>query len=243
MIDAGLRQVPGPVRDGRRDHPPRARGASGHRAADRVLADEPGDRGGDPADGPGARHRRDRLRGPVPRPAHHRERPRDRARRPEGQVPRFQGENLQRNLDLLAALEKIARDHGVTTAQLAIAWVPSRGTDIVPLIGTKRRDRLAEALGALDLELTPGELAALEAAVPADQVAGDRYEAAQMAGAGQREDHGVTNNAGRPGGPRGQRGRDPVTNTRSLVPAQRPGQRAGILVGSRAVGRVDACRG
>ncbi len=100
---------------------------------------------------------------------------------PRTRFPRFRAENLQRNLDLLAALEKIARDHGATTAQLAIAWVASRGPDIVPLIGTKRRDRLAEALGALDLELTPDELAAIEAAVPADQVAGERYEPAQMA--------------------------------------------------------------
>ena len=100
---------------------------------------------------------------------------------PRSRFPRFQGENLQRNLDLLTGLEDIAGRHGVTTAQLAIAWVLSRGSDIVPLLGTKRRDRLAEALGAVDLELTPGDLAALEAAVPRDQVAGDRYEAGQMA--------------------------------------------------------------
>ncbi len=100
---------------------------------------------------------------------------------PRARFPRFQGENLQRNLGLLDALERIADGRGVTTAQLAIAWVISRGTDIVPLIGTKRRDRLAEALGALDLELTPGELAAIEAAVPADQVAGDRYDRHGMA--------------------------------------------------------------
>jgi pyridoxine 4-dehydrogenase len=100
---------------------------------------------------------------------------------PRSRFPRFQGENLERNLGLLAELEKIAQSHGVTTAQLAIAWVLSRGTDMVPLIGTKRRDRLAEALGALELSLDPADLAALEAAVPPDQVAGDRYDAAQMA--------------------------------------------------------------
>jgi len=100
---------------------------------------------------------------------------------PRARFPRFRDGNLQRNLDLLAGLEKIAQDHGVTTAQLAIAWVLSRGTDIVPLVGTKRRDRLAEALGALDLRLDPAELAALEAAVPAAQVAGDRYDPGQMA--------------------------------------------------------------
>ena len=100
---------------------------------------------------------------------------------PRARFPRFRAENLGRNLDLLGALEKIAQEHGVTTAQLAIAWVLSRGSDIIPLIGTKRRDRLAEALGALDLRLTPADLAALEAAIPPGQVAGDRYESGQMA--------------------------------------------------------------
>jgi aryl-alcohol dehydrogenase-like predicted oxidoreductase len=100
---------------------------------------------------------------------------------PRSRFPRFQGENFQRNLDLLAELEKIADQHGATTAQLAIAWVLHRGSDIVPLIGTKRRSRLTEALGALDLSLTPDDLAALETAIPAGRVAGDRYEAAQMA--------------------------------------------------------------
>jgi aryl-alcohol dehydrogenase-like predicted oxidoreductase len=100
---------------------------------------------------------------------------------PRSRFPRFRGENLARNLDLLAELEKIAQQHGVTTAQLAIAWVLSRGTDIVPLIGTKRRDRLTEALGALELHVSPDDFAVIEAAVPPSQVAGDRYDAAQMA--------------------------------------------------------------
>jgi aryl-alcohol dehydrogenase-like predicted oxidoreductase len=102
-------------------------------------------------------------------------------RDPRQRFPRFQGENLRRNLDLLAALEAIAAEKGVTTAQLAFAWALAQGPDIIPLIGTKRRVRLAETLAALDLELTPGELARLEAAVPPGQVAGDRYEARQMA--------------------------------------------------------------
>src|SRR5215469_17013095 len=102
-------------------------------------------------------------------------------RDPRSRFPRFQGDNLRRNLGLLEALEQIAEGRGVTTAQLAIAWVASRGLDIIPLIGTKRRDRLAEALGALELTLTPGELAAIEAAIPADQVAGDRYDPGGMA--------------------------------------------------------------
>jgi aryl-alcohol dehydrogenase-like predicted oxidoreductase len=99
---------------------------------------------------------------------------------PRGRFPRFQDENHTRNLELLAALEAVAAEHGVTAAQLAIAWVSSRGEDIIPLIGTKRRDRLAEALKALDLTLSADDLAAVEAAVPADAVAGGRYDAAQM---------------------------------------------------------------
>jgi aryl-alcohol dehydrogenase-like predicted oxidoreductase len=100
---------------------------------------------------------------------------------PRARFPRFRRENLASNLALLAALDQIARDRGVTAAQLAIAWAASRGTDIVPLIGTKRRDRLAEALAALDVRLTAGELAAIEAAVPAGAVAGDRYDPHGMA--------------------------------------------------------------
>jgi aryl-alcohol dehydrogenase-like predicted oxidoreductase len=100
---------------------------------------------------------------------------------PRARFPRFQGDNLRRNLDLLGALEQIAADRGVTTAQLAIAWVLSRGRDIVPLIGTKRRERLTEALGALELTLSPDELAAIEAAVPSSAVAGDRYDPGGMA--------------------------------------------------------------
>jgi len=95
--------------------------------------------------------------------------------------PRFSGENLAQNLELLAALEEIAAEHGTTAAQLAIAWVASRGEDIIPLVGTKRRDRLAEALKALDLTLSADDLAAIEAAVPADAVAGDRYAPSQVA--------------------------------------------------------------
>jgi len=100
---------------------------------------------------------------------------------PRTRFPRFSGENHARNLELLAALEAIAEDLGVTAAQLAIAWVYSRGDDIIPLIGTKRRDRLAEARNALDLTLSADDLAAIEAAVPVGAVAGERYEPAQVA--------------------------------------------------------------
>lgn len=95
--------------------------------------------------------------------------------------PRFQGENLQHNLNLVDALRKIAEQKGVTVAQIAIAWVLSRGEDIVPLIGARTRERLTESLGALDVTLDEADLAAIEEAVPADAAAGDRYPSAQMA--------------------------------------------------------------
>jgi aryl-alcohol dehydrogenase-like predicted oxidoreductase len=95
--------------------------------------------------------------------------------------PRWQGESLQRNLALVEALRAVAAEKGATPAQLAIAWVLSRGADIIPLIGARRRERLVESLGALDLVLTRDELARIERAVAADQVAGTRYDAHQMA--------------------------------------------------------------
>ncbi|MFF7866432.1 aldo/keto reductase [Streptomyces qaidamensis] len=95
--------------------------------------------------------------------------------------PRFQGDNLRHNLNLVEGLRKIAEQKGVSVAQIAIAWVLSRGEDIVPLVGARRRDRLTEALGALDVTLEPADLAAIEEAVPAGAAAGDRYPAAQMA--------------------------------------------------------------
>ncbi|MEU4032727.1 aldo/keto reductase [Streptomyces collinus] len=95
--------------------------------------------------------------------------------------PRFQGENLRHNLTLVEALRKVAEQKGVTVAQIAIAWVLSRGEDIVPLVGARTRDRLGEALGAADITLDEADLAAVEQAVPADAAAGDRYPAAQMA--------------------------------------------------------------
>ncbi len=95
--------------------------------------------------------------------------------------PRFQGENLDRNLILVEALRGVAERLGATPAQVAIAWVLSRGPDIVPLVGARRPDRLAESLAALDLFLSEADLAAIEAAVPAGAAAGDRYAPAQMA--------------------------------------------------------------
>jgi aryl-alcohol dehydrogenase-like predicted oxidoreductase len=95
--------------------------------------------------------------------------------------PRFQGDNLDHNLALADAIGELAKAKGVTTAQLAIAWVAAQGDDIITLVGARKRDRLSEALGALDVSLTPQDLATIEAAIPKDAAAGDRYPAQQMA--------------------------------------------------------------
>ncbi|WHT20294.1 aldo/keto reductase [Crossiella sp. CA-258035] len=89
--------------------------------------------------------------------------------------PRFSEENLARNLGMVRALEAIAAERGITTGQLALAWVHSRGEDVVPIPGTKRLKYLTENIAAATITLTPEEIAAVEAAVPADQVAGNRY--------------------------------------------------------------------
>jgi aryl-alcohol dehydrogenase-like predicted oxidoreductase len=96
-------------------------------------------------------------------------------------APRFSDDNLDRNLGLVERLRAVADATGATPAQLAIAWVLSRGGDVVPLVGARTRERLAEALGALHLDLTADELAELEQAVPPEAVAGERYNARQMA--------------------------------------------------------------
>jgi pyridoxine 4-dehydrogenase len=96
-------------------------------------------------------------------------------------TPRFQGSNLDANLALVEFLRTIAGEIGATPAQVAIAWVAAQGNDIVPLVGARRRDRLTEALGALDVKLTPAHLAALANAFPPEVAAGTRYAAEQMA--------------------------------------------------------------
>jgi aryl-alcohol dehydrogenase-like predicted oxidoreductase len=98
-----------------------------------------------------------------------------------GHSPRFQGENLDRNLALVEALRAVADAKGATVAQIAIAWVMAQGDDIVPLIGARRPDRLAEALGALEVTLSADDLAAIERAAPKGAAAGERYAAPQMA--------------------------------------------------------------
>ncbi len=95
--------------------------------------------------------------------------------------PRFQGDNVDKNLALVEALQKIAAGKGVTVAQIAIAWVAAQGEDIIPVIGARRRDRLSEALGALGTNLTREDLSAIENAVPKGAAAGTRYAEVQMA--------------------------------------------------------------
>ena len=96
-------------------------------------------------------------------------------------APRFTGGNLEQNLALVEALRAIANETGVTVAQLSIAWALSRGSDIVPLVGARTRERLAESLQAAELQLTSRDRVRIEEAVPANAVAGERYQAEQMA--------------------------------------------------------------
>jgi aryl-alcohol dehydrogenase-like predicted oxidoreductase len=95
--------------------------------------------------------------------------------------PRFQGENLTRNLELVDRLGRLAQEIGKTPAQLALAWVLSRGVDLVPIPGTKRRRYLEENVAAADLVLSPQELEQISAAVPANRVSGDRYPTTSLA--------------------------------------------------------------
>jgi aryl-alcohol dehydrogenase-like predicted oxidoreductase len=100
---------------------------------------------------------------------------------PRAHLPRFHGANAETNLALVERLGTVAAQRGATVAQLAIAWVLSRGTDVVAVVGSRTTERLAEALPAADLVLDAAGLAAIEEAVPAGAVAGERYAPAQFA--------------------------------------------------------------
>jgi aryl-alcohol dehydrogenase-like predicted oxidoreductase len=89
--------------------------------------------------------------------------------------PRFQGENFQKNLELVQRIEKMAAEKGCTPAQLALAWVLAQGPDIVPIPGTKRRTYLDQNLGALDVTLTPADLKTLDGIAPRGSAIGARY--------------------------------------------------------------------
>jgi aryl-alcohol dehydrogenase-like predicted oxidoreductase len=95
-------------------------------------------------------------------------------------LPRFTGDNRERNQRLLETLQKLATEKGISASQLAIAWVLAKGTTIAPLIGARTRPQLTESLGALQVALTPGEIARMEEAIPASAVAGTRYDEHQM---------------------------------------------------------------
>jgi aryl-alcohol dehydrogenase-like predicted oxidoreductase len=95
-------------------------------------------------------------------------------------MPRFTGENLARNQKLVAALQALASEKGVKPVQLAIAWVLAKGETIIPVLGARTRAQLADGLAALDVTLSPSEIARLETALPPDAVAGTRYDAHQM---------------------------------------------------------------
>lgn len=107
--------------------------------------------------------------------------------RPTGQsdfrayLPRFRGENFSRNQHLVETLQQIAAEKGATSSQLAIAWVLSKGQSIVPLIGSRKRTQLLDSLTALQVDLSAEELARIEDAIPADAIAGSRYDEHQMA--------------------------------------------------------------
>jgi len=95
--------------------------------------------------------------------------------------PRFQGENFQKNLDLVARIEEMAREKRCTASQLALAWVLAQGEDLVPIPGTKRRKYLEENLAAIDLKLTQAELARIDQIAPKGVAAGERYPEQAMA--------------------------------------------------------------
>jgi len=101
-----------------------------------------------------------------------------------GHSPRFASGNVEHNLSLVEALRQVADAKGCTVAQLAIAWVAAQDGDIVPLAGARTRERLAEALPALEIDLTAEDLAAIERAVPPGSARGDRYPAAFMSSLG-----------------------------------------------------------
>ena len=95
-------------------------------------------------------------------------------------LPRFAGDNAAKNQRLVDAFAKLAQERGVTPVALAIAWVMSKGTDIIPVIGARTRKQLAEIPKALGMRLTTDELNRIEAAVPVTAVAGTRYQQEQM---------------------------------------------------------------
>ena len=95
-------------------------------------------------------------------------------------MPRFEQENFRRNIELVEKIKELAAKKGCSPAQLALAWLLAQGDDIVPIPGTKRRKYLEENIGALDVRLTPEELAEIDTTLPAGAAAGSRYSTPGM---------------------------------------------------------------
>ena len=183
LVKAGQGPLPRPVRGGAGDHPAGARGAPDRGAADGVFALDPRPGGRAPGADRGARHRLRRLQPARPRL------PDRRAQEPDDLAPddwrrtnpRFQGENFEKNLELVEELEALARAKGTTPAQLALAWLLTRGKDVVPIPGSRRIERLEENAAAADIKLTDNELHRLELIAPVGAAVGTRYPEPMMA--------------------------------------------------------------
>lgn len=144
-----------------------------------VFADQPQPRGEKSSAADRAWDRRDGVRRPVTRGLLSGSKPTSQSDL-RAHLPRFTGDNRERNQRLIETLQKLAAEKGVTASQLAIARVLSKGPAIVPLIGARTRAQLAESVGALQVTLTPAEISRIEEAVPASAVAGTRYDEHQM---------------------------------------------------------------
>ena len=138
---------------------------------------DPRSRGRDPADGARARHRLRPLQPARPRLPHRPDPPPRTCREDDFRRdnPRFEGENFQRNLELVERVEEIAAEKEVTPGQLALAWVLAQGEDVVPIPGTKRVRYLEENVAAAEMELSEEDLQRIDEAAPRGSAAGDRY--------------------------------------------------------------------
>ena len=181
LVRRGQGALPRPVGGGAGDHPARAQGASHRGAADANTRCGAASRRTEIlADRARARHRLRRLQPAGARLSHRRRSSRSRISTPTDyrrSSPRFQGENFQKNLDLVATVAEIAAEKRCTPAQLALAWVLAQGDDVVPIPGTKRPRYIAENIGALALTFTPADMQRIDSGLPAGAAAGERYAA------------------------------------------------------------------
>ena len=184
LVREGKGALPRPLRSRAGNNPARRRSASHRSSADRVFAVDA--RRGirrRACDVPRTRHRLRALQPARPRDAHRADShlddlaPDDYRRN----NPRFQGENFARNLELVSEVRRLAAEKQCTPAQLALAWVHAQGADIVPIPGTKRKERLTENVGSVAVTLTRDDLARLEAIFPEGAAQGARYPASALA--------------------------------------------------------------